>query len=181
MRTVARDRVTATIVVMADYDSSPTSPISRGSSRTYRAEDDLGGRGSRTLARVVSPLVAVLPWLMTAGGLWAMARVNRNYALRLEPAWGWLLGTLAVLVLAALVWAALTAWSSVGTTLAGLGTLALGIVVSMPELWQQVSPSLIRVLGRDYWFVINPTNCLLMGSLLLAAGLGAAGARRLRR
>ncbi|WP_435201953.1 hypothetical protein [Janibacter sp. GS2] len=166
---------------MADYDSSPTSPIPHSTSRTYRAEDDLRGRGGRTLARVLSPVVAVLPWSMTVGGLWAMARVSRNSALRLEPAWGWLLGALALLVLAALVWAALTAWSSVGTTLAGLCTLALGVAVSIPALWQQVSPSLSRVLGQDFWFVINPTNCLLMGSLLLAAGLGAAGARRLRR
>lgn len=169
-------------------DSSTTRPISYGTSgsRTswaQRAEDRTDPPG-RTLARVVSPVAAVLPWLITVVGLALLARGSVLFQRTFEVPWGYLLGGAAVLVLAALIWAALTAWSSSGTTIAGVLTLAAGVLLAAPGVDRQVYPPLTNLAGSQQELVhhvVTSMNLLLWGSLLLAAGLGAAGARRWRR
>lgn len=171
---------------MSDTDPAPTSPISYDGSRTYRAEDDIsrgGGGGSRALARLLTPVLAVIPWLLTMAGLAVAAEWQLRYQQRFETDWGFVLGAAAVLVVAGLIWAALTAWSSVGTVLAGVITLVLGGVVASPEAGRQIYDLLLDLPGdgRRVYFIVTPTNFFLIGSLLIAAGLGAAGARRMRR
>lgn len=166
---------------MADSDSPPTSPIAYGSmSRTYRAEDDIDG-GSRALAQALAPVVAVVPWLMTVGGLWAMGRASESMAARFQTDWVWVLGGLAALVVAALVWAAVIAWSSSGALAAGLCSLVAGVALSIPGVMSEVYSALPSGGGRSLWYVVTSGNFMLLGSLLLAAGLGASAARRLRR
>lgn len=165
---------------MADID--PTSPISSGSSRTYRAEDDIrGAGGGRVLGRLATPFLAVIPWLLTVGGLWVLARSARAQAEQFETDWGHVVGAVVLFALAALAWAALTAWSSVGTTLAGVVSLAFGVALSSVSLAREIYAVFPNRMGNEVWYFVTPMNFLLMGSLLLAAGLGAAGARRMRR
>lgn len=169
---------------MSDTDPAHTSPIAYGTSRTYRAEDDIsGGGGSRVLARLLTPFLAVIPWVLTMAGLAVGAEWQERFAQRFQTEWGFLLGTAAVLVVAALVWAALTAWSSVGTVLAGALTLLLGVMIASPEAARHLFDLLMELPGggRRVYFIVTPINFFLIGSLLLAAGLGAAGARRMRR
>ncbi|MFX4286778.1 hypothetical protein ACQBJO_01230 [Janibacter sp. G349] len=123
-----------------------------------RAEDRTEGGGGRLVAWLVTPFAAVVPWLLMVGG--------------------------ALLVVAALLWAVLTAWSSSGTTVAGLATLAAGLFVAT-----RAGASLVAEVGREgpvtlqtpLYSVANETVLLPLGAVLLAAGLGAAGARRLAR
>lgn len=166
---------------MTDHDPAPTTPISHGGSRTYRAEDDLSGGGSRMITRLLTPFLAVIPWLLVMGGLWLLARAGRTLSERLETQWGPVLGAVAVLVVAALLWAVVTAWSSAGTTLAGLLTLAAGVALSDLDIARRVHEALPHAVVDDSWRVVTPVNFFLVGSLLLAAGLGASGARRMRR
>ena len=146
-----------------------------------RAEDRTEGGSSRLLAWLLTPLVAVLPWWVTIGGLWMLARGWRSYAEQFQPQWGATFAGAAVLVLAALLWAAVTAWSSVGTTVAGLCTLALGVALGDLQLARSIYDLVPTSVGRDAYVILTPMNFLLFGSLLLAAGLGGAGARRLGR
>lgn len=170
------------MLVMSDSDHAPTTAISYGSTnRTYRAEDDISGGGSRLLGRVLTPFVAVVPWVMTMGGLWLLASSAKSFAEQFETNWGQVGGAVVLFVVAALLWAALTAWSSVGTTLAGLLTLALGVALSSVSLAREIYNLVPGAMGQQVWYFVTPMNFLLMGSLLLAAGLGAAGARRMRR
>lgn len=165
---------------MADSDPAPTSPIAYGpASRTYRAEDDISG-GGRALAQALAPVVAIVPWLMTMGGLWALGRASESLAARFQTDWAWVLGGLALLVVAALVWAAVIAWSSSGAIAAGLCSLAAGFALSFPSVMSEVYSALPRSGGRSLWYVVTSGNFMLLGSLLLAAGIGAAAARRLR-
>lgn len=169
---------------MADTDPAPTSPITTGTSRAHRAEDDTSrGGGSRILARLLTPVLAVIPWLATVAGLGIVSEWQMRFAQRFQTDWGILLGAVAVFVVAALLWAALTAWSSVGTVLAGALTVVLGLVLASPEASGQVYELLrdLPVDNRRMYSILTPTNFLLIGSLLLAAGLGAAGARHLGR
>ncbi len=170
---------------MSDTDPAPTSPIGTyDTSRTYRAEDDIGrGGGSRALARLLTPVLAVLPWLLTMAGVGLAAEWQVRYQLRFESQWAFILGAAALLVVAALVWGVVTAWSSVGTILAGLLTLALGLAVSVPEIGREVFRLGSQLPGDGRWWytAMSAINLLVLGSLLLAAGLGAAGARRTRR
>ena len=170
---------------MSDTDPAPTSPIGTyDTSRTYRAEDDIsGGGGSRALARLLTPVLAVLPWLLTMGGLVLAAEWQMRFMQRLQSEWGFLLGATAVFVVAALVWAGLTAWSSVGTVLAGLLTILLGLALATPDLGREIYTLLTDLSGDSgrVYTIATPINFALIGSLLLAAGLGASGARRMRR
>lgn len=169
---------------MSGTDPEPTSPISYDSSRTFRAEDDIsGGGGSRVLARVLTPFLAVIPWVITMAGLAVISEWQVRFAQRFQTDWGILLGAVAVFVVAALLWGALTAWSSVGTVLAGALTVVLGLVIAAPEASRHVFDLLMDLPGdsRRVYFIVTPTNFLLFGTLLIAAGLGASGARRVRR
>lgn len=153
--------------------------MSHGS--TFRAEDDIGRGSGRVLPRLLTPFLAVVPWLVTMGGLWMLARSGRAFAERFETQWGFTLGAVALLLVAALLWAALTAWSSVGTTVAGLCSLVFGIALSDVRLTSEIHQLVPDLMTRDVWLFITPMNFLLLGSVLIAAGLGAAGARRVRR
>lgn len=164
---------------MADTDPAPTSPITSATTRAHRAEDDTSGGGGRMLARLVSPFLAVIPWLLTMGGLWMLARSARTQAEQFETAWGQVVGAVVLFVLAALVWAALTAWSSVGTTLAGVASLAFGIALSSVSVAREIYTAFPSGMGNEVWYFVTPMNFLLMGSLLIGGGLGAAGARHL--
>lgn len=136
------------------------------------------------MARLVTPFLAVVPWLMTMAGLFVLGRSYLELQQRLQTSWGWVLGGTALLVLAALVWAVVTAWSSAGTTVAGVCTLLLGGAFAVPELQMEFF-ALIRKVGflnhATSYGVFSTMNFMLYGSLLLAGGLGAAGSRRLRR
>lgn len=170
---------------MSDTDPAPTSPIGTyDTSRTYRAEDDIsGGGGSRALARLLTPVLAVLPWLLTMAGVGLAAEWQVRYQMRFETQWAFILGAAALLAVAALIWGAITAWSSVGTVLAGLLTLALGLAVSVPEIGSEVFRlgSDLPGDGRWWYTAVSSINLLVVGSLLLGAGVGASGARRMRR
>lgn len=168
---------------MSDTDPAQTSPISYGSSRTFRAEDDIGGGGgSRMLARVLTPFLAVIPWLVTVAGLAVMAEWQVRFAREFQTSWEIVLGAVVAFLVAALLWAALTAWSSVGTVLAGLLTIGLGLVVASPEASRPIFEVLQDLPGgnQPVYSVVTPTHFFLIGSLLIAAGLGASGARRMR-
>lgn len=173
--------VAAMLHVMADTDPAPTSALSSGTTRTHRAEDDIGRSGDRALAWLVTPFLAAIPWLLTMGGLWVLGRAARTQAVRFETAWVEVLGAAALLVVAALLWAAVTAWSSVGTTLAGVVTLVLGVLLHQPSVAREAYRLLSGGASGEVWYVVTPMNFLLLGSLLVAGGLGAAGARRMGR
>lgn len=149
-----------------------------------RAEDRTEGGGGRLVAWLVTPFAAVVPWLLMVGGALLVARSALAYRINFERGWGELVGGLVLLLVAALLWAVLTAWSSSGTTVAGLATLAAGLFVAT-----RAGASLVAEVGRErpvtlqtpLYSVANETVLLPLGAVLLAAGLGAAGARRLAR
>lgn len=149
-----------------------------------RAEDRTEGGGGRLVAWLVTPFAAVVPWLLMVGGALLVARSALAYRVNFERGWGELVGGLVLLLVAALLWAVLTAWSSSGTTVAGLATLAAGLFVAT-----RAGASLVAEVGRErpvtlqtpLYSVANETVLLPLGAVLLAAGLGAAGARRLAR
>ena len=62
------------------------------------------------------PFVAVVPWLLMVGGALLVARSALAYRINFERGWGELVGGVVLLLVAALLWAVLTAWSSSGTT-----------------------------------------------------------------
>ena len=140
--------------------------------------------GKMVVAWLVTPFVAVVPWLLMVGGALLVARSALAYRINFERGWGELVGGVVLLLVAALLWAVLTAWSSSGTTVAGLATLAAGLVVTT-----RAGASLVAEIGREgpvtlqtpLYSVANETVLLPLGAVLLAAGLGAAGARRLAR
>lgn len=166
------------MLVMTDSDHAPTTAISN---RTYRAEDDISGGESRMLGRLLTPFLAMVPWLLTMGGLWLLASATKSSWEQFETQWGSVGGAVVLFVVAALLWAAVTAWSSVGTTLAGLATLAVGVALNIASVAREIYNFFPNTMGAQVWYFVSPMNFLLVGSLLLAAGLGAAGARRMRR
>lgn len=133
------------------------------------------------VARLLTPALAVVPWLVMTGGILFLLRASRSMRLRFEPAWGELVGGVVLVLLSALLWAALTAWSSVGTTVAGLCTIALGLATAthfgMRTVFRLGREGPVRLQDLFYGFA-TPTLLVPLGALLLAAGLGAAGARR---
>ncbi len=147
-----------------------------------QVHDRAEGGSSRLLAWLVAPFVAVVPWLVTFLAVCLLASVQFRMQTRYEAAWGMVFAGLLVLVVAAVMWAALTVWSSSGAIVAGLCTLLLGLFsVTGPGM------SLVFRMGRhgpdfiqqSFYSVAGPATLILFGSLLLAMGLGAAGARRL--
>lgn len=149
-----------------------------------RAEDRTEGGPSRLLAQLLAPVVAIVPWLTTFGGATLLGHATVRMQVRFEQPWGLLLGGLFVLVVAALLWAALTAWSSSGAVVAAGCTIGVGVLLATREgarfLWEMTGEGPVT-LQRPLLTVLTPTTFFLVGSLLLAAGLGAAGARRLGR
>lgn len=151
---------------------------------TRRSQDTPGGGGGRVLARVVTPFVAVVPWLIMLVGQFLLLRSLQSYRVQFEMGWGELVLGIVVLMVSALVWAGLTAWSSAGTTVAGLATIAVGVAVATAP-----GARLVFRIGREgpvtlqsvIYAFFTPANLVPLGCLLLAAGLGAAGARRLAR
>lgn len=141
-------------------------------------------RSSRLLAYLLTPFVAVVPWLLTLLGIGLVNRGMLDYQRTFETPWTWVLGGAGALVLAALLWALLTAWSSLGTLLAGLLTLILGLLVPTRPVSRWLvdiaydAGSLVR---ETVLTLTNPVYFLLIGSLLVAAALAASGARRLAR
>lgn len=141
------------------------------------------GTRSRWPAHLMSPVLAIIPWVLT---VWAVARLlawvlPRPGQVQAGP----VVTATALLLLAAAGWALLTAWSSVGTLVAGAGTLLLGWFAATAT-GQRAFFDLglaTRTLDRsetlrEAW---QPAQLLLLGSLLVAMSLAAAGARRLGR
>ncbi|WP_201467865.1 hypothetical protein [Janibacter melonis] len=146
----------------------------------YRLE---GRPRSRGLARALSPLVAVAPWLLTVAGIALAGEWQRGVYARGERSLGLLLAALVVLLLAALLWAAVTAWSSVGTVLAGVLTVVLALALGAPgPVSRAISQSVLEagLPYRAYAVLVAPVPFLVLGTTLVAAGLAAAAARRLR-
>lgn len=146
---------------------------------------DPGGRlprrgGSSMLARLVSPFAAVVPWLLTMAGLLLASRWLFDIQ-RVQASWEAIIGGAVLLIVAALIWAALTAWSSVGTFIAGASTVAVGVLLAEPEVYLWVATEFSSAGGTNSsmaFSTFTPVNFFLFGSLLVAAALGAAGARR---
>lgn len=158
---------------------------STSASWTQRAEDRAsGGGGGRMVAWLVTPFVAVVPWLVMAGGVLLLLHAARSIQISFQPAWGALVGGTLVVLVAALLWAALTAWSSVGTVVAGLCTVAAGLATATRPGIEVVSrlgiEGPVRLQSLLYGFA-TPYVLVPLGALLIAGGLGAAGARRLGR
>lgn len=151
---------------------------------TQHAEDRTGGGGGRTIARAISLVAAVVPWGVLMAGMLLLVRAENERRIRFEMGWGMFIGGVVIVLVAMLLWAALTAWSSLGTTVAGLATLVSGVVIATDSGYRlladlaQAGPapftSAVYVVGAPY--VLVP-----LGAVLVAAGLGAAGARRLGR
>ena len=151
---------------------------------TQHAEDRTGGGGGRTIARAISLVAAVVPWGVLMAGMLLLVRAENERRIRFEMGWGMFIGGVVIVLVAMLLWAALTAWSSLGTTVAGLATLVSGVVIATESGYRlladlaQAGPapftSAVYVVGAPY--VLVP-----LGAVLVAAGLGAAGARRLGR
>lgn len=167
---------------MSGEEREATSPIERGPAPSWsqRAEHRTSS-GGRLTAQLLTPLLAVVPWLMMMGAIVLLARSMTSYRVTFERGWGEIVGGTVLLLVAAGLWAALTAWSSSGAAVAGLCTLAFGFfVVTEPGL------RLVYRMGREgpaslqtAWYSVASELLLLpIGALLLAAGLGAAGARR---
>lgn len=148
------------------------------------AEDRVDGGPSRLMAQLLAPVVAIFPWLTTFAGATLLAYATVRMQERFEQQWGLVFGGLVVLVVAALLWAALAAWSSSGALVAGVCTIAVGVLLATRGwsrfLWEVTGDGPVT-LQRPLLTVITPFNFFLVGSLLLAVGLGAAGARRLGR
>lgn len=148
-----------------------------------RAASPTGGR-SRLAGQLVTPFLAVLPWAGTVVGCLLLARATTQMQMRFEQSWGLIIGGALVLVIAAVGWAAITAWSSSGAVVAGLCTMATGVFVATRPGMQAVSQ-----LGQSgpvpvqypLYSVATPLNLLVLGSMLLALGLAASAARRLGR
>lgn len=169
-----------------DAETTTTS-TTEGSTAPWaqQAEGRTGGGGrSRVLARVLSPVAAVLPWLVMMAGQGLMLKAYESYRIRFEMGWGTLIVGVILMLVAAILWAALAAWSSTGPLVAGAATIGLGLFVATSS-----GARLIYRLGVEgpasvqsvMYGVLTPVNLIPIGSLLLAAGLGAAGARRLGR
>ncbi len=142
------------------------------------------GGESRLLPRLLTPVLAVVPWWMTIAGVANLQRWYFDYARRLESMTVTLLAAVAVLLVAAVIWGALSAWSSAGTLLAGGVTVLWGFATGLPSVMRTIfqATSLRDLTGVQLFQVLtSPVVLVLLGSLLLAAGLGAAGARRLAR
>lgn len=147
-------------------------------------------RGSSLTARLVSLPLAVALWLLTMGGLALhgqaqvefMAEMSRTFNVPDIPS-GWTLGGTALLVAVAILWAVLTAWSSVGTVVIGIATIVAGVSMGFGKATLWVFE---RTAGLDFSahrlvpIVLTPDSLTLLGSLLLAAGLGVALVRRRR-
>lgn len=160
-------------------------PHAERAGSTHQMAKPVGGAprraGSSAAARLVSPFIAVVPWFLTMTGLTVASRWHITIVRTMESSWAVVIGGTALLILAALIWAALTAWSSVGTFVAGACTLLLGLLLSSPEVYIPASRKLFdgSVPGwQAMALTLSPPTFLLIGSLLLAASLGAAGARR---
>lgn len=137
---------------------------------------------SRWTARLLSPVVAVLPWWVTLIGVAGLYEWRNSF--NGGPGFSLVLGPTLWLLLGALLWGAVTAWSSVGTLLAGGWTVltGLGLSTRAGQIW------LGRVtLSRDVDFMMTadwlgrPFFALVIGSLLLAMGLATAVVRHLPR
>lgn len=139
---------------------------------------------NRLVARLLTPVLAVVPWMVTLAGGLMLSQSVMQFQVRLEGNWTLLIGGTLVLLLGALLWAALTAWSSVGTTVAGMATIIVGLLAytqtGMRAIYEIGIESPLRLQWPLIMFVDSMT-LILIGSLLLAAGLGAAGARRVGR
>ena len=138
---------------------------------------------SRVVAWLLSPLVAILPWWITILGVMALARWQ--YPGPGESAdVSLLVGATAWLLFAGLLWALVTAWSSTGPVVAGMCSLLTGWLLNTGAAQNRVW-DLTYVLDLDtsqeVRWLAQPVFFLLVGSLLVAAGLGAAGARRSSR
>lgn len=139
-------------------------------------------RHGRLLARLLSPVAAVVPWLLTVAGLALAQRSYLEMVRAYRESWGTVLGAAAVLVLAALLWALVVTWSSTGPLLAGAATLLLGVVVVQRDVsawvWQRSIDGFGPTGAPAVNLALSAPSLLLVGSLLLAVGAGAAGARR---
>lgn len=132
------------------------------------------------IPRLLSPLLAVVPWWLTMIGTGLLVRWFSPESYR--TSWTWLIGGTTVLLLSALAWGALTAWSSLGTLVAGTITVVFGVLTAT---WA-ARRFLFAHLGGGTWGatalnVVEPRHLVPIGTMLVAAGLGAAGARHLAR
>lgn len=137
--------------------------------------------GSRPLARLLSPVVAILPWWVTVFGI-AQMRAWRTPLPGTQDLALILTVTVSLLV-AAMVWALVTAWSSTGPLVAGWCTLVTSWILAS-DVGRRILLELTISGGVDFMRTVDwlaqPVFALIVGSFLIAAGLGAAGARRLR-
>lgn len=168
----------------AETTTTSTSDGAAAAPWTQRAEGRTGGGGrSRLLAWLLSPVLAVVPWVVTIAGFGMVTGWYVGFQRAFATQWGPLLGGLVVLVLAALLWALLTAWSSAGTVVAGTATIIFGLLLGVVDINRAVLDTL-DALGIELtsaFYLFTPPSMILVGSLLLGVGLGAAGARRLAR
>lgn len=155
-------------------------------------------RRSSTTARLTSLPLAVVLWVLSICGValhgqaFVEGERRRREAFATEGQeafatpglpWEWVIGATALLVVAALLWAVLTAWSSVGTVVVGLASIAAGMAVASTTVLVQLY-EWILALDESAWqlvpFVAKPATLTLLGAMLLAVGLGAALIRRRR-
>lgn len=145
-------------------------------------------RRSSLTARLASLPLAVIIWLLTMGGLALHQQAKSELRLELERTvdptlpMEWTLGATVLLVVAGLLWAVLTAWSSVGTVVVGVVTVAFGVVMSSRAglLWVVERASDYDWGLRLLPAMLTPEQLTLLGSMLLAVGLATALARRRR-
>lgn len=137
--------------------------------------------GGRLLPWLLGPVAAVVPWLVTIAGAVVLSRWLQVMQRNFEAEWGLVVGGTAVLLLAAVLWAVLTAWSSSGAVVAGLATIGLGVALAEPGFGYKIMRPIVELssVAREASYIMTPLLLIPVGSLLLAAGLGAAGARRL--
>lgn len=137
---------------------------------------------SRLLARLLSPALAILPWWITVMGV---ARLSAwQYPLPGDSGLGPVLTAAAFLLVAAVLWALVSAWSATGPLLAGVCTVWTAVFLATRE-GQLIMSRLTLTTDVDFMrttqYLAHPGHSVVVGCLLLAAGLGAAGARRLSR
>lgn len=174
--------VCATLVVMHDTSERTRPGPRRGASRT---------------ARVASVPLALVLWVLTVAGLALHAKAQFTVRERVAETFvppdgpsGWALGATALLLVVALLWAVLTAWSAVGTIVVGVASIAAGVAMGFQTVARWVFEHL-WLAGLDGLWVgfdrpptlvvpaaITMENLTLLGSMLLAAGLATALARR---
>lgn len=154
----------------------------RETSATTRAIPMPRALRSRLLARLLSPALATLPWWVTVMGV---ARLSAwQYPLPGESGLGPVLTATAFLLVGAVLWALVTAWSATGPLCAGVCTLwTAGLLATRQG--QLIMSRLTLTTDVDFMrtsqYLAHPGHSVVVGCLLLAAGLGAAGARRLPR